>query len=117
MNILSCTLRFDTDSDSIAPKWWPFFSVVAYFLAPIPSLLIPKEDNTFSETPSVFKHIAMFLTGALIISGFGVPLVLAHVEIIDPRAMALALSGGLVVYGTIIAYLHFYHKKDDDDEN
>jgi len=85
-------------------------------LAPIPNLLVKKDDDPFSENSGGLRHVAMFVTGALIVSGFGIPLVLAHAETIDQRAMALALAGGLVVYGTMIAYLHFFLRKEDEDE-
>jgi len=117
MNILACTLKFKDDDEGSRSSAWPIISVVCYFLAPIPNLLVKKDDDPFSENSSGLRHVAMFVTGALIVSGFGVPLVLAHAETIDERSMALALAGGLVVYGTMIAYLHFFLKKDEDEIN
>eukprot|EP01102_Stenamoeba_stenopodia_P005466 TRINITY_DN1614_c0_g1_i1.p1 TRINITY_DN1614_c0_g1~~TRINITY_DN1614_c0_g1_i1.p1 ORF type:complete len:135 (+),score=22.94 TRINITY_DN1614_c0_g1_i1:107-511(+) len=111
MNFLACSLH------TLQTTWWPMFSVVFYILAPLPNLFVGKnEDNDpFATAPSSIKHIAMFLTGGFIVSGLALPLVLGHAQVIGTPAMSLALVGGVTVYGSIIAYLHFFHKKTDDD--
>eukprot|EP01113_Clastostelium_recurvatum_P045219 TRINITY_DN773_c0_g2_i1.p1 TRINITY_DN773_c0_g2~~TRINITY_DN773_c0_g2_i1.p1 ORF type:complete len:130 (-),score=33.44 TRINITY_DN773_c0_g2_i1:126-515(-) len=107
MNILSCALYQNA---------YPILVVVAYFLAPFPNLICGRhEDHSFSgDGGSGIKDLGFFLTGFLVISGFGIPAVLAHSKIIPIEAMALALAGGLVVYATILVYLHFFHKHEDD---
>ncbi len=30
--------------------------------------------------------------------------------------MVLAMIGGLIVYGTILLYIHFFHNRKDDEE-
>jgi len=107
LNILSCALYSNA---------YPILVVVAYFLAPFPNLICGKhEDHSFSgEGGSGIKDLGYFLTGFLVISGFGIPAVLAHSQIIPLAAMGLALAGGLIVYATILVYLHFFHNQEEN---
>ena len=40
-----------------------------------------------------------------VVSGFGLPIVLYHSEIIEYHALTLSLSGGLLIYSAIIGYI------------
>lgn len=50
-------------------KWWPMFTVVFYFLAPLPMMIAKNMNNGSSET-SPEMELGMFLT-----SGFGMHIV------------------------------------------
>eukprot|EP01126_Amoeba_proteus_P005378 TRINITY_DN1179_c0_g1_i3.p1 TRINITY_DN1179_c0_g1~~TRINITY_DN1179_c0_g1_i3.p1 ORF type:complete len:111 (-),score=0.56 TRINITY_DN1179_c0_g1_i3:56-388(-) len=100
LNLLACV---------IWKNWWPFFVVVAYFLAPLPNLICARCNHG-----PVCKDVGFFLTGALIVSGFALPGVLAHMGSMKTQALFMGLAGGLVVYGTLMTYLHCFHKPDDD---
>lgn len=54
-----------------------------------------------------------FLTGIFVVSGFALPAVLAHVGSLKYEAMGLSIAGGLIVYGTILGYLHKFYIKED----
>jgi Vacuolar protein sorting 55 len=43
----------------------------------------------------------IYLIGAL-------PVALAHSDIIAPGAMVMSIFGGLLIYGTITVYSHFF---------
>eukprot|EP01101_Sappina_pedata_P000751 TRINITY_DN10941_c0_g1_i1.p4 TRINITY_DN10941_c0_g1~~TRINITY_DN10941_c0_g1_i1.p4 ORF type:complete len:134 (+),score=36.76 TRINITY_DN10941_c0_g1_i1:87-488(+) len=110
MNILACTI-FENSN------WWPIFTVFAYLLAPLPNMIASRSGkDMFDRSNGNIEHLAMFLTGALITSGFGIPVVLLHGRVIEPNSMALSLSGGILVYGSLIAYLHFFESKSEDEE-
>eukprot|EP01127_Copromyxa_protea_P004178 TRINITY_DN1403_c0_g1_i3.p1 TRINITY_DN1403_c0_g1~~TRINITY_DN1403_c0_g1_i3.p1 ORF type:complete len:123 (-),score=13.34 TRINITY_DN1403_c0_g1_i3:59-394(-) len=49
-----------------------------------------------------FKNVGFFLTGFFIVSGFALPGLLAHINLIPPQSLFMGLAGGLVVYGTIM---------------
>ncbi|RCH90703.1 Vacuolar protein sorting-associated protein 55, partial [Rhizopus stolonifer] len=56
-----------------------------------------------------------FITGIFIVSGFCLPFVLAHAEVITTPAMIMSTLGGALVYGTIVAYAHFFADQGYDD--
>eukprot|EP01114_Cavostelium_apophysatum_P013225 TRINITY_DN314_c0_g1_i1.p1 TRINITY_DN314_c0_g1~~TRINITY_DN314_c0_g1_i1.p1 ORF type:complete len:134 (-),score=12.77 TRINITY_DN314_c0_g1_i1:48-449(-) len=105
-NILSCVLW---------KNWLPFLVIVAYVLAPIPNLVCARcGHDPLDASGRNFKDMGYFLTGFLVISGFGIPAVMAHSQVIRYEALLLALAGGLIVYATILIYLHMFHKKHED---
>jgi len=93
--------------------------VVAYFFAPLPNLLCGRcveGEELFSSVDRNYADTGYFLTGVLVVSGFGVPAVLAHSGMMQPPALVLAILGGLIVYGSILLYLHFFHRQMSEDE-
>ena len=105
-NILSCV---------IWSNWWPILVVIAYFFAAIPNFICSRCGSDPLDTSGRnFKDLGFFLTGALVITGFGIPAVLAHSDVITIGALFLALAGGIIVYVSLIVYIHFFHTKKDD---
>ncbi|KAF2075022.1 hypothetical protein CYY_003674 [Polysphondylium violaceum] len=105
LNILACI---------VSHSGYPIIVVVTYFLAPFPNLICRSRDSFSSEKGAV-QDIGLFLTGFLIASGFGVPAVLAHSEIISYKALAFSIAGGVTVYATIIGFLAFFNRESDDE--
>ncbi|KAI7904009.1 vacuolar protein sorting 55 [Cokeromyces recurvatus] len=106
--ILSCALYYN---------WWPLLVVATYILAPLPNALCTRcagEDDVMSGYyNSGIIDAGHFITGIFIVTGFCLPLVLAHAEVITVPAMIMSIAGGLLVYGTIITYTHFFAHQDD----
>ncbi|RCH96623.1 Vacuolar protein sorting-associated protein 55, partial [Rhizopus stolonifer] len=106
--ILSCALYYN---------WWPLLVVATYILAPLPNALCGRcagEDDLMSDYNSGIIDAGHFITGMFIVTGFCLPFVLAHAEVITVPAMMMSISGGVLVYGTIIAYTHFFAHQGDD---
>eukprot|EP01120_Amphizonella_sp_Union-15-10_P008486 TRINITY_DN305_c0_g1_i1.p1 TRINITY_DN305_c0_g1~~TRINITY_DN305_c0_g1_i1.p1 ORF type:complete len:132 (-),score=20.81 TRINITY_DN305_c0_g1_i1:43-438(-) len=111
LNILAC---------AIYGSWWPFFVVVAYFLAPLPNICCQNLGTGYQDSKEkAFRNAGYFLTGAIVVTGFALPAVLTHARVIKhAEALILGVSGGLVVYTTILVYLHKFHgKRWDSFEN
>jgi len=107
LNILACALW---------SNWWPLITVVAYFLAPFPNIFFARCGDSDPTSPQRnWVDTGYFITGFLVVSGFGVPGVLTHADIINDKAFILSLFGGLIVYGSILLYIHFFHSKKEDD--
>jgi len=58
----------------------------------------------------------VFITSVFVITGFALPIVLAHSDIIDSRACAMSIAGGGLVYGTIMAYAAAFNQEESDYE-
>eukprot|EP01091_Cochliopodium_minus_P005719 TRINITY_DN15621_c0_g1_i1.p1 TRINITY_DN15621_c0_g1~~TRINITY_DN15621_c0_g1_i1.p1 ORF type:complete len:127 (-),score=16.86 TRINITY_DN15621_c0_g1_i1:54-434(-) len=105
MNILSCALY---------GNWWPFFVIIAYVLAPIPTLLCKGNNDPFSDDTNDAQDIGFFLTGILIVSGFALPAVLTHAGLMKPAALGFAIGGGVITYITVIIFIKIVLTKEDD---
>ncbi|KAI9141952.1 vacuolar protein sorting 55 [Paraphysoderma sedebokerense] len=96
--ILSCALF---------QNWWPLFVVFTYILAPFPNMIFGRcagSDDLFSDNNSGLKDIGYFITSFFIVTGFGLPMVLAHAHVIAPEAATMSIIGGMLVYITVIVY-------------
>ncbi|XP_050709699.1 leptin receptor gene-related protein-like isoform X1 [Eriocheir sinensis] len=96
-------------------NWWPFFVVVFYVLAPIPSIIARRvSEDTGGSNPC--KELAYFVTAAIVVSAFGLPIVLARspstAPVIDWGACGLVLAGNVVTFFTIWG---FFMIADSDD--
>ncbi len=64
---------------------------------------------------SAWRDIGFFLTGILVVSGFALPIVLYHADIIRAVVpLVLSILGGVIVYSSILLFFHFFlHSKDE----
>jgi len=109
LNILACVVFPPSN-------WWPIFVVIAYFLAPIPNILCANCNRGYESTHgNSFKNAGYFITGVLIVSGFALPGVLAHLDLMNTKALFMGLAGGLVVYGAVLTYLHCFHTPSESE--
>ncbi|KAI8611295.1 vacuolar protein sorting 55 [Chytriomyces sp. MP71] len=103
-------------SSALFSNWLPLLVVLTYVLAPIPNWVakrIAGNSDFFSDDNRGVLEAGYFITSLLVVSGFGLPLVLAHSELITSTAMYLSLAGGLLIYFTILGYLKFFVTVDD----
>lgn len=54
-----------------------------------------------------------FLTSFFLVSGIALALVLYRADIIESGAMIQSVGGGILVYGTIIAYQYFFGPEEE----
>ncbi|KAK3844205.1 MAG: vacuolar protein sorting 55-domain-containing protein [Linnemannia gamsii] len=97
-------------------NWWPLFVVATYVLAPLPNAVFGRyagRDDMMSDYQGGIADAGYFLTGLMIITGFCLPIVLAHAGVITVPAMIMSISGGLLIYGTIISYSRFFSEEED----
>ncbi|KAK2580551.1 hypothetical protein KPH14_007683 [Odynerus spinipes] len=78
--------------------WWPFFVVLFYVLAPIPTLIARRytEDSTSSSNPCL--ELAIFLTMGFVVSSFALPIVLARSPAENP--VIQWVCGEVILYCT-----------------
>ncbi|KAI9007782.1 vacuolar protein sorting 55 [Hyaloraphidium curvatum] len=101
--ILSCALY---------SNWLPLLVALTYVLAPFPNALMKRcaggDDLMGADENRGLEETGYFLTSIFVVSGFGLPVVLAHAQIITFTAMILSFVGGVMVYSTILGYMHFF---------
>eukprot|EP00041_Stephanoeca_diplocostata_P003852 m.38693 g.38693 ORF g.38693 m.38693 type:complete len:131 (-) comp14662_c0_seq1:65-457(-) len=104
MVVLGCALpQYD--------NWYPLFVIITYILTPIPACAMKSDDML--DGPSVRKDVATFITTALVLSGYGIPWVLWHHQVIVAGAAWLVVSGNTVMFLTILAYFNIYEYEGD----
>ncbi|XP_017781370.1 PREDICTED: leptin receptor gene-related protein isoform X2 [Nicrophorus vespilloides] len=96
--------------------WWPFFVVLFYILAPIPTLLA-KRYTEHSNTSNACLETAIFITMGIVVSSFALPIVLARSPDPEPTikwgACYLTLAGNVVVYLTLYGFFISFDHEDD----
>lgn len=82
-------------------------SALIFVLAPLPNALFAHcggDDFTTDYEGSGPVDLGRFLTSTVVVTGFALPLVLAHSEIIRPGACAMSIIGGSCVIASLASY-------------
>jgi len=98
--ILSCALFHN---------WLPLVVALSFILAPLPNALAgscarASEFSPEYDTTSPILDFGRFMTSCIAVTGFALPIALAHAQVIHPAASVMSIIGGGLVYGTITAY-------------
>ncbi|KAJ5068802.1 hypothetical protein M0811_12223 [Anaeramoeba ignava] len=106
LNIVAC---------AVYHEWILLVVILFYFFTALPNILCGSTSEDFlADSPSNLELIANFFTGILSVSGFALPLVLAHTGAVKIEAAILSLCGGIVVAVTVIfALKRIVGKKPD----
>ncbi|SSD61500.1 related to Vacuolar protein sorting-associated protein 55 [Saccharomycodes ludwigii] len=133
--ILSCALY---------SNYYPLFDISLFLIAPLPKLILNNAigahnnnsdflsgtnggegDDSFYYNTKYFNGVrdtGDFLTSWFLILGIGLPVVFHHCNIINKWSMFMCISGGLIIYTSIVTFSIFFNGKrsgdgwDDDDE-
>lgn len=104
-------------------------------LAPLPNALFShcgSDDLNYGEGSGPID-LGRFITSIIVVSGVALPIILAHSEIINPKACVMSIVGGgyviygsrwspvlsyeyRLVYGTILAYSAAFSQEDAEYE-
>jgi len=109
--VLGCALPV------FGPSWWPFFVVIFYILAPLPTMIARRYQDDVGSS-NACKELALFLTAGIVISAYGLPIVLSRsplevASVIQPGACLLVLFGNTVVFLTILGFFVAFDSEDD----
>jgi hypothetical protein len=58
--------------------------------------------------------MGFFITGFLIVSGLALPIALQQAGSIGISAMIMSIAGGVIIYGSVALYAHYFSKKSSD---
>ncbi|XP_065657318.1 leptin receptor gene-related protein isoform X2 [Hydra vulgaris] len=111
--VLGCSLdEFKTKKGS----WWIMFNLFFYVLVPIPALIVRRlgaDFSSFSGSSNLVVELALFFTSGIVVSAFGLPVVLARAHIIKYGAMGLVMTGNLFIFLTILLFFTAFQPEDD----
>ncbi|KAI9566410.1 vacuolar protein sorting 55 superfamily protein [Boletus coccyginus] len=106
--ILSCALW---------TNWLPLLVALTFVLAPLPNALFAHcgaDEFSSYEASTGPVDLGRFITSIIVVSGFALPVVLTHSEVIRPGACIMSIIGGGLVYGTILAYSAAFSQDDSE---
>jgi hypothetical protein len=106
--ILSCALW---------QNWLPLLVAITFVLAPLPNALFShcgsdELSSSYESSPAV--DLGRFITAMFVVTGFALPIVLAHSNVINAKACAMSIAGGGLVYTTILAYSAAFKQEESD---
>ncbi|KAG2157120.1 vacuolar protein sorting 55 protein [Suillus clintonianus] len=93
-------------------------SALTFVLAPLPNALFAHcggDEFSSSEGATGPVDLGRFLTSIVVVTGFALPVVLTHSEVVKPGACVMSIIGGGLVYGTILAYSAAFRQEDEYD--
>ncbi|XP_028833089.1 LOW QUALITY PROTEIN: leptin receptor gene-related protein [Denticeps clupeoides] len=92
--------------------YWPLFVLIFYVLSPVPHFISRRLDDGDSAS-NACRELAYFLTTGIVVSAFGLPVVLARKEVIQWGACGLVMAGNAVIFLTIFGFFLVFGGGDD----
>ncbi|XP_076380326.1 leptin receptor gene-related protein [Megalopta genalis] len=97
--------------------WWPFFVVLFYVLALVPTTIARRCTYYAGNSNNPCLELAVFITMGFLVSSFALPIVLsrspADSPTIQPGACYLILVGNIVVYLTLVGFFVTFEPEDN----
>ena len=99
-------------------NWFPIVIGLIFSVAYLP-VAITRRFNSFdpfsAPSTNVLAELGQFLTAFLLVSGLYLPIVLHHSYILTTTAAALTIIGGVLIFGTVYTFSHYFDEPEDDD--
>nr|CAG4646718.1 EOG090X0J87 [Macrothrix elegans] len=108
--------QYFSNFTSYFSNWWPFFMIAFYLLTPLPTLISRRCVDSSGTSPC--KEVALFMTAALVVSAFGLPIILARApeaaHVITWSSAGLTITANIVVFLTILGFFIAFDNDDVD---
>ncbi|XP_040262991.1 leptin receptor gene-related protein [Bufo bufo] len=93
--------------------YWPLFVLIFYAICPIPHFIAKRVGDDSDAASSACQELAYFFTTGIVVSAFGLPIVLARMNVILWGACGLVLAGNAVIFLTIMGFFIVFGRGDD----
>lgn len=93
--------------------YWPLFVLIFYVISPLPYFIATRYGEDTDSSSNTCRELAHFLTTGIVISAFGLPVVLARTEVIKWGACGLVMAGNGVIFLTILGFFLVFGGSDD----
>uniref|UniRef100_A0A9L0JA92 Leptin receptor gene-related protein n=2 Tax=Equus TaxID=9789 RepID=A0A9L0JA92_EQUAS len=93
--------------------YWPLFVLIFYVISPIPHFIAKRATDDSDAASSACRELAYFFTTGIVVSAFGLPIILARVAVIKWGACGLVLAGNAVIFLTILGFFLVFGRGDD----
>ena len=92
-------------------SYWPMFILLFYLFLPIP-IIIASSCGQYGDRTGP-NELAIFITAVLLVSTFGLLIVIYQKGYIKGQGFSFALAGNIVFILTAIIYAILFHGKTD----
>jgi len=103
-------------SSALWSNYLPLLVVATFVCAPLPNAIAGRcaspDDFTAEGSGQGALDFGRFATGFLVVMGIALPVMLAHTGLIVFPAMIMSITGGVLIYGTIITFTKFFREDD-----
>ncbi|MBN3274240.1 OBRG protein, partial [Polyodon spathula] len=93
--------------------YWPLFVLIFYVVSPIPHFIAKRIGDDSDAASSACRELAYFFTTGIVVSAFGMPIILARINVIAWGACGLVLAGNAVIFLTILGFFLVFGRSDD----
>ncbi|XP_072505855.1 leptin receptor gene-related protein isoform X2 [Notamacropus eugenii] len=93
--------------------YWPLFVLIFHVISPIPYFIAKRVTDDSDASSSACQELAYFFTTGIVVSAFGLPIILARVSVIQWGACGLVLAGNVVIFITIQGFFFVFGRGDD----
>ncbi|CAI9534867.1 unnamed protein product [Staurois parvus] len=93
--------------------YWPLFVLIFYVISPIPHFIATRLSDDSDAASSACRELAYFFTTGIVVSAFGLPIILARIHLIYWGACGLVLAGNAVIFLTILGFFVVFGRGDD----
>uniref|UniRef100_A0A8C4LIB5 Leptin receptor gene-related protein n=1 Tax=Equus asinus TaxID=9793 RepID=A0A8C4LIB5_EQUAS len=84
--------------------YWPLFVLIFYVISPIPHFIAKRATDDSDAASSACRELAYFFTTGIVVSAFGLPIILARVAVVScfaPLSLSLLQTP---VSGTSVSF-------------
>ncbi|UJR16478.1 hypothetical protein I4U23_003381 [Adineta vaga] len=96
-------------------NWYPTFVIIFYVLCPIPLAIgrrCTSDSGYGTHDSSPCTDLMWFITSVIVISAFGLPVVLWHSTVIHAGSMGFIMAANAVIFTTITIYFMTFGSDD-----
>ncbi|XP_036410176.1 leptin receptor gene-related protein [Megalops cyprinoides] len=93
--------------------YWPLFVLIFYVVSPIPYFIANRLGDDTDTASNACRELAYFFTTGIVVSAFGLPVVLARAAVIQWGACGLVMAGNTVIFLTILGFFLVFGGGDD----
>ncbi|XP_003387198.1 PREDICTED: leptin receptor gene-related protein-like [Amphimedon queenslandica] len=114
---VGCALHYESANEGIV-NWWGLFVLIFYLLAPVPltlAKLCTVRECASEESLKVLYDICYFISACIVVSGFGLPAVMARNMIIEYGAAGIIGGANIFVFSTVYAFFAFFTREEEWD--
>ncbi|KAJ8011205.1 hypothetical protein DPEC_G00055750 [Dallia pectoralis] len=93
--------------------YWPLFVLIFYVLSPVPTFISKRLSDDSDSASNACRELAYFFTTGIVVSAFGLPLIMARTDLIQWGACGLVMAGNAVIFSTILGFFLVFGSGDD----
>ncbi|EPX71344.1 vacuolar sorting protein Vps55 [Schizosaccharomyces octosporus yFS286] len=104
-------------SGALYRNWFPLLIVIPFLLAPLPQLLTERYSSShdfLQEEDRNLLDFGRFVFGAIISTGFALPIVFINVSLTNIPASVMSCIGGFIIFMVITIYSQAFAAHEEE---